>query len=90
MLLSEYRAQALFQHHFQWKKCTLYSIKYRSHCKPLCPSLIFAGTAGAYPSRALKGLHYVGRIQALFENISLECKWLRVTNNVAYYDTELI
>jgi hypothetical protein len=28
MLPSKYSAQAIFQHHFQWKKCTLYSIKY--------------------------------------------------------------
>jgi hypothetical protein len=30
MLPSTYRTQAIFQHHFHWKKCAQYSIKYRN------------------------------------------------------------
>ncbi len=30
---SMYSAQAIIHHKFLWKKCTLYSIKYRTHVK---------------------------------------------------------
>jgi hypothetical protein len=36
MLPSKYSAQAIFQHHFQWKKCALYSIKYGTHRDQTC------------------------------------------------------
>jgi hypothetical protein len=37
MLPSKYSAQAIFQHHFQSKKCTLYLMKYGIFFNLLCP-----------------------------------------------------
>ncbi len=50
------------------------------------PSPIFPGKAGAYLDN---GLHSEGRLQALPEHITICLKWLKGTDYLAYYNTDL-
>jgi hypothetical protein len=54
------------------------------------PSLIFTGKAGAYTSGAPYGTPLKGRLLPPPPNIKRGWKWLSVTNNVTYYNTDLI
>ncbi len=48
------------------------------------------GKVRAYPSGALTGLQFKGRLLVLLTNIRLGSKWLAVTNTLVYYGMELI
>ncbi len=87
MLPSKYSAQAIFQHHIQWKKCTLYSIKYSNqfwHLRVSNPSLLNAVKANRQP-RHVRALHL-----SKLSVVRLGCKYLKKTNTLAYYFTTKI
>jgi len=48
------------------------------------------GKVRTYPSGALTGLQFQGRLLVVIANIRLGSKWLAVTNTLVYYDTESI
>ncbi len=54
--------------------------------KPLQPSLMFVGKAGAYPSGAPFSFSPLGRALGLTENIRLGWRGLLWTNTLAYYE----
>ncbi len=51
------------------------------------PSLVVDEPAWVEP---IMGLHNKGHLLSLPINIRLGCKWITVTNTLAYYDTDLI
>jgi hypothetical protein len=83
MLPFKYRTHTIFQHHFQWKKCILYSIKYG---KLDCLSLPVTSIKVLY----LQATHWSQpyRTPLCVQSISLACKYwtkMKVTNTPSYY-----
>ncbi len=46
------------------------------------------GMLQAFLAPTLTELHTKGRLPAFLPSTRLDCKWLSVTNTLAYYDTE--